>query len=66
MALRDSWKAIWNETKLVASTLQLEVKLSGDRNSNVSKRTRFQYDDTLNDNVNEVNEADKYTKEAHF
>ena len=26
VALRDSWKAIWNEAKLVASSLQIEVK----------------------------------------
>ena len=25
VALRDSWKAIWNEAKLVASSLQIEV-----------------------------------------
>ena len=27
VALRDIWKAMWNETKLVASSLQIEVKL---------------------------------------
>ena len=39
VALRDSWKAIWNEAKLVASSLQIEEKLSMDRSTTASKRT---------------------------
>ena len=27
MSLRESWKAMWNEAKLVASSLKIEVKL---------------------------------------
>ena len=37
-----------------------------DRNSIARKRTRFQYEDTPDENVNEINEADESTKEAHF
>ena len=66
VALRDSWKAIWNEAKLIAFSLQLEVKLFRDRNSTAKKRTRFQYDDTPDKNVNEMNEADESTEKAHF
>ena len=37
VTLRDSWKAIWNEAKLVASSLQIEVKLFRDRNYTARK-----------------------------
>ena len=66
MALLDSCKAIWNEAKLVASSLQIEVKLFKDRNSTAKKRTRFQYEETSDKNVNKMNEADKSTEKAYF
>ena len=65
VTLRDSWKAIWNEAKLVASSLQIEVKLFRDRNYTARKRTRFQYEDIPDENVNKINE-DKFTKKANF
>ena len=59
VAFRDSWKAIWNEVKLVTSSVQIEIKLFRDRNSTAKKRTRFQYKGTPNKNVDEMNEADE-------
>ena len=41
VALRDSWKAIWNEAKLVASRLQIEVKYLRYRSTTARKITRF-------------------------
>ena len=66
MALRDSWKAIWNEAKLVAPSLQVEVKLFRDRNITARKSTRFQYESTSDENVIEINETDESTEEAYF
>ena len=66
VALRDSWKAIWNEAKLVASSLQVEVQLFRDRNITVRKSTRFQYESTSDENVIEMNETDESTEEAYF
>ena len=66
VALWDSWKATWNEAKLVASNLQIEVKLFRDRNTTARKRTRFQYEDTLDENVNEMNEADESLRKPTF
>ena len=48
--LRDIWTAIWNKAKLVASSLHIKEKLFKDRNLTVRKRTRFQYQNTLNKN----------------
>ena len=36
VALRDSWKAIWNEAKLVESSLQIEVVATNDAPSSES------------------------------
>ena len=67
VALRDSWKAIRNEAKLVASSLQVvEIKLFRNRNSTVRKRTRFQYEETPDESVNEINQADESTENALF
>ena len=33
VALLDSWKAVWNEAKLAASSMQLEVRLFSDRST---------------------------------
>lgn len=66
VALRDIWKAMWNETKLVASSLQIEVKLFTGRSTTSRKRTRFHDEDAPDENVNEMNEADKSPEEAHF
>ena len=66
VALRDSWKAIWNEAKLVASSLQVEVQLFKDRNITARKSTRFQYENTSDENVIEMNETDESTEEAYF
>ena len=55
-----------NEAKLVASSLSIEIKLFRDGNSTAKKRTRFQYEDTPDKNVNEMNKADKPTEEGHF
>ena len=60
--LRDSWKVIWNEAKLVASSLQVGVKLFRDKNATTRKSIRFLYESTFDENVNKMNEAD----EAHF
>ena len=56
--LRDSWKTIWNEAKLVASSVQIEVRLSMDRRNTARKITRFHVVDTPDENVNLMNEAD--------
>ena len=66
VALRDSWKAAWNEAKLVVSCLQIEVKLRRDRSTTARKRTRLNDEDTLDENVNEMNEADESPEESHF
>ena len=66
LALRDSWKAIWNEAKLIASSLQMEIKTFQHRNTAARERTRFQDEDTSDGNVNEMNEADEFPEEAHF
>ena len=66
VALLDSWKAVWNEAKLVASSLQIEVKLFTDRSTTARKRTRFHDEDTHDENVNEMNEADESPEETHF
>ena len=66
MALRDSWKAIWNDAKLVASSLQIELKLFRDRSTTARKRIRFYDEDTPDENVNEMNKADKSPEEGHF
>ena len=64
VALRGSWKAIWNEAKLVASSLQIEVKLFRDRST--PPRKRFHDWQTPDENLNEMNEADESPEEAHF
>ena len=46
------------------SSLQKEVKWFRNRNSTAKKRTRFQYEDTPDKNVNEMNEADASTEKA--
>ena len=66
VALRDSWKAIWNEAKLVASSLQVKVQLFRDRNITARKSTRFQYKSTSDENVIEMNETDESNEEAYF
>ena len=66
VALRDSWKAIWNEAKLVASSLQIEVKIFRHCSTTARKRTRFHDEDTPDENLNEMNEADESFEEAHF
>ena len=38
LALRDSWKAVWNEAKLVASSLLIEVKLPKDHGTTARKK----------------------------
>ena len=55
---------MWNEAKLVASSLQIEVKLCKGRT--IRKRTRFHDEHTPDENVNEMNEADESPEEAHF
>ena len=59
VALRDSWKAEWNEASLVESSLQIEVRLSRDRSSTTKNRTSFRVEDTPDENVKEMNEADE-------
>ena len=66
VALQDSWKAISNKAKLAAFSLQIEVNLFGGRYTTARKRTIFQYKDTTDENVNEINEAEESTEEAHF
>ena len=57
---------MWNEAKLVASSLQVEVKLFQGRSTTVRKRTRFHDEDTPDENVNEMNQADESPGEAYF
>ena len=66
VALRDSLKAIWNEAKFVASSPQIEVKLLRHCSTNARKRTRFHDEDTLDENINEMNKADESHEEANF
>jgi len=54
VALRDSGKAIWNEVKLVASSLQTEEKLFRIPSTTARKRMRFHDEDTPEENVNET------------
>ena len=61
LALQDSWKAMWNEAKLVASNLEIEMKLSMNRGATARKRKRFH-----DENVDEMNETDESPEEAHF
>ena len=65
VALRDSWKAIWNRAKIVASSLQIEIKLSRDRSITARKRTRFHDEDTPDETVNKMSEAEESPEEAH-
>ena len=65
-ALRDRWKPMWNEDKLVVSSLQVEVNLFQGHSTTVRKRTIFHNEDTPNENVNEMNEADESLEEAYF
>ena len=55
MTLRDSW----NEAKLVASSLQIKVKLPRDRRTTARKRTRFHDEDAPDENMNEMKKADE-------
>ena len=41
VALRDSLKAIWNEAELIASSLQMEVKLLRHHSTTARRRTKF-------------------------
>ena len=66
MSLRESWKAMWNEAKLVASSLKIEVKLFKGRSNTTRKRTRFHDDPVQYENVNEMLESDESPEEAHF
>ena len=59
------WKAVWNEAKLVASSVQIQVKFT-DRDATAKKRTRFHCDVTPDENVNEMNEAGESPEEANF
>ena len=64
VALRDSWKAEWNDAKLVACSLQIEVKLNMDRI--ITARKRFHDENTSDENANEINEAYQSPEEAHI
>ena len=57
---------MWNEAKLVAANLQIEVQLFRNNNTTARKRTRFHDEDTPDENVNEMNETEECPKEAHF
>ena len=66
-AFRESWKAsVRNEAKLVASSLQIEVGLFSQHSTIARKRTGFHDEDTRDDYVIEMNEADESPEEAHF
>ena len=66
VAIRDSWKVALNEAKLVASSRQMEVILIRDRSTTARKRTWLHDDDTPDEHVNQMNEADESPDEAHF
>ena len=44
----------------------MEVKLLRDHSATARKKARFHVEDTLDENVNEMNEADDSPEEAHF
>lgn len=64
--LWDSWEVMWDETKLVAFSLQIEVKLSRKCSTTVRKRTRFHDEDTADGYVDERNEADESSEDAYI
>ena len=66
VTLRDSWKAAWIEAKLVASSQQIEVKHLRHHSTTDRKRARFHDEDTPDEDVNEMNEADESPEEPHF
>ena len=66
LTLRDSWEAVWNEAKLVASSLQITVKMFRERNTSARKRTRFQNESTNEESVHQINETDESIEEAYF
>ena len=66
VALRDNWKAMWNEAKIVASSLQIEVTSFRHHSTTARKRTRFHDEDAPDENINEMNEADESSDEARF
>ena len=66
VAIRDSWKVIWNEAKLVASSRKMEVILIRDHSTTARKRTWLHDDDTPDEHGNQMNEADESPDEAHF
>ena len=48
------------------SSDRLPSKLFRNRNFTTRKKTRFQYEDTPDKNVNEINDTDESTEKAHF
>ena len=69
VALRDGCKAIWNEAKLVASSLQIKVKLFRDRDRNCISRKRrrsSQYENAPHKNVNKMNRDYSTSESAYF
>jgi len=54
---------MWNEAKIVGSSLQTEVELFRIRNITARKRMRFHDEDTPEENVNETDES---SEEVHF
>ena len=56
---------MWNEAKLVASSLQIEIKLFKGRSTITRKRTRFHDEHTPDGNAKEMSEADESPEEAY-
>ena len=65
LAIMVCWRALWSEAKLVASSLHIEEELLRQRSTTARKRTIFNDEDTPDENVNKINEADVSTEEAH-
>ena len=64
--IRSQWKALWNEAKLVASNLEIEIKLSRGRSAANRKRSRFHDDTGPVSKLTERTEGYEIPEETHF
>ncbi|XP_053167420.1 52 kDa repressor of the inhibitor of the protein kinase-like [Hemicordylus capensis] len=64
--LRNNWKCMWNEAKLVVSNLKIEIKLSRRCGGVRRKRARPHDDSTPDANLEEMNDTDDTPEEAYF
>ena len=57
---------LWSEAKLVASNLEIEIKLSRGRSAANRKRSRFHDETGPVSELTEMTEGDETPEEAHF